>query len=118
MRVFGFGLLSIALLVSGCREDAFCLNCPTDSSGSSGSNESGSDEGDAAVGGDGDGGAGTSGDGGGGSNDDGGAPMACEPLGDDEICNQIDDDCDGTVDEGFDFTNNPRHCGGCDQVCQ
>ncbi|HET6334330.1 MAG TPA: MopE-related protein [Polyangiales bacterium] len=118
MRTLACGLSLVALLVSGCRQDAFCLNCPTNGGGAAngGGGGSGSDEGDGAVSGDGgetrgDGAAGTGGDG------DGGPPLACEPLGD-EVCNAIDDDCDGTVDEGFDFTNNPRHCGGCDQVCQ
>jgi hypothetical protein len=30
-----------------------------------------------------------------------------------EICNNVDDDCDGTVDNGFDKQNDPNHCGGC-----
>jgi hypothetical protein len=117
MRILALGVLSVALVVSGCREDAFCLNCPDNGGGGTGGGAAGDgpDEGDAAVSGD--GGGGTSGDGGGAGTDSDGGPRACEPLGD-EVCNAIDDDCDGTVDEGFDFTSNPRHCGGCDQVCQ
>lgn len=42
---------------------------------------------------------------------------ACISVGD-EVCNENDDDCDGTVDEGFDFTSNPEHCGGCGQACR
>jgi hypothetical protein len=106
----------VAVLAAGCKEDAFCLNCPTSGSGAAangGGSGSGSDEGDAAVAGD---GGEVVGDGGG-SDTDGGPPRACEALGE-EVCNQIDDDCDGIVDEDFDFTSNPRHCGGCDQVCQ
>lgn len=34
-----------------------------------------------------------------------------------ETCNQIDDDCDGPVDEDFDFTSTTR-CGGCDIRCE
>ena len=30
-----------------------------------------------------------------------------------ETCNNKDDDCDGTVDDGFDKQNDPRYCGGC-----
>ncbi len=30
-----------------------------------------------------------------------------------ETCNNIDDDCDMTVDDGFDKLNDPRYCGGC-----
>ncbi len=34
-----------------------------------------------------------------------------------ETCNGADDDCDGTVDEGFDLGADPRHCGACDNAC-
>ena len=34
-----------------------------------------------------------------------------------ETCNQADDDCDLQVDEAFDLTADPRHCGGCDRRC-
>jgi hypothetical protein len=35
-----------------------------------------------------------------------------------EICNRnIDDDCDGQVDEGFDLINDRNNCGGCGVVC-
>jgi hypothetical protein len=34
-----------------------------------------------------------------------------------ETCNSQDDDCDGSVDEDFDFASDPLHCGGCDGVC-
>lgn len=30
-----------------------------------------------------------------------------------ETCNDVDDDCDGTIDDGFDKQNDPLHCGGC-----
>lgn len=118
MRTLACGLSLAALLLSGCREDAFCLNCPSSGGGAAngGGGSGGSDSGDAAVSGE---GGDTSGEGGAaGDNGEGGLPLACEPLGDEEVCNKIDDDCDGTVDEDFDFTSNPRHCGGCDQVCQ
>ena len=39
---------------------------------------------------------------------------ACVP---DEVCNGADDDCDGTVDEGFDLTTDPQNCGGCRISC-
>jgi hypothetical protein len=35
----------------------------------------------------------------------------------DELCNETDDDCDGTTDEGFDLAVDPVHCGGCNTVC-
>jgi Putative metal-binding motif len=30
-----------------------------------------------------------------------------------ETCNNLDDDCNGTVDNGFDKQNDPLHCGSC-----
>lgn len=44
---------------------------------------------------------------------DGGAP--CEPV--TERCNATDDDCDGTIDEGFDLDTDPLNCGRCFNVC-
>jgi hypothetical protein len=41
----------------------------------------------------------------------------CIPVAD-EVCNENDDDCDGRTDEGFDFTSNPEHCGGCNRPCR
>ena len=34
-----------------------------------------------------------------------------------ETCNELDDDCDGDVDEGFDLNSSLEHCGTCDQAC-
>ena len=34
-----------------------------------------------------------------------------------EACDARDDDCDGLVDEGFDFMNSEDHCGGCGLSC-
>jgi hypothetical protein len=41
----------------------------------------------------------------------------CIPVGE-EVCNDNDDDCDGRLDEGFDLTSNPEHCGGCGRACR
>jgi hypothetical protein len=35
-----------------------------------------------------------------------------------EVCDEIDNDCDGEVDEIFDFMVNPDHCGGCGKNCE
>ena len=35
-----------------------------------------------------------------------------------ETCNGVDDDCDGLIDEDFNFAVDVNHCGGCNQVCQ
>jgi len=34
-----------------------------------------------------------------------------------EVCNGLDDNCDGHVDEDWDFFNDPNNCGGCNVVC-
>ena len=34
-----------------------------------------------------------------------------------EICDETDNDCDGSVDEGFDFSQNTLHCGECGNSC-
>lgn len=34
-----------------------------------------------------------------------------------EICNTLDDDCDGTVDNGFTLATDPNHCGSCGNAC-
>lgn len=40
---------------------------------------------------------------------------ACVPNA--ESCNGVDDDCNGAVDEIFDLTIDPLHCGRCGHVC-
>ena len=34
-----------------------------------------------------------------------------------EICDGLDNDCDGKVDEDFNFATDPENCGGCGIVC-
>jgi hypothetical protein len=34
-----------------------------------------------------------------------------------EVCNQIDDDCDGVIDDGFELNTDPANCGLCGVVC-
>ena len=43
----------------------------------------------------------------------------CVPADDgEEICNEIDDDCDGEIDEDFDLQTDPTNCGFCDRICR
>jgi hypothetical protein len=34
-----------------------------------------------------------------------------------EICDGLDNDCNGKVDDGFDFLNDDKNCGGCGLTC-
>ncbi|KAB2892515.1 MAG: SUMF1/EgtB/PvdO family nonheme iron enzyme, partial [Kofleriaceae bacterium] len=42
---------------------------------------------------------------------------ACTPIGVDDQCNELDDDCDGTVDNAFDKQNDSNNCGMCNRRC-
>jgi hypothetical protein len=35
-----------------------------------------------------------------------------------EVCNLIDDDCDGRVDDGIDLQTDAENCGACGKACQ
>ncbi len=35
-----------------------------------------------------------------------------------EICDDLDNNCDGVVDDGFDKLNDPMNCGTCGKVCE
>ncbi|MBM4320912.1 MAG: hypothetical protein FJ125_13400, partial [Deltaproteobacteria bacterium] len=48
-----------------------------------------------------------------------GCEYRCDPSPDMvERCDQLDNDCDGTVDEGFDKRHGLEHCGRCFQECR
>ena len=34
-----------------------------------------------------------------------------------EVCDGLDNDCNGKVDDGFDFMNDAKNCGGCGIAC-
>ncbi len=59
-----------------------------------------------------DGGAGN--DGGAGTPD---AMVVCTPTGPDDQCDDIDNDCNGIVDDNFDKQNDPENCGSCGNRC-
>ncbi len=42
--------------------------------------------------------------------------VSCDPMRA-EICNGIDDNCNGMVDEGFDLVNSVTNCGACGNRC-
>jgi Notch 1 len=53
--------------------------------------------------------------------DDGGSDsdvVECIPTNDGtELCDEIDNNCDGRIDEGFDLKNDINNCGTCGQIC-
>jgi hypothetical protein len=47
-----------------------------------------------------------------------GCEYACPVWpGEAEQCNDLDDDCDGQIDEDFDKSSDPQHCGYCGHAC-
>ncbi|MEZ4399499.1 MAG: MopE-related protein [Kofleriaceae bacterium] len=85
----------VALAAVGCGVSPYDLNRPSDRDG--------------GVTGDG----GGDGDGGGGRLD---APT-CVATGPDDTCDELDQDCDGIVDNAFDKDNDPNNCGTCGHRC-
>ena len=45
-----------------------------------------------------------------------GCELRCSPTGA-ELCDGVDNDCDGKVDEGFDLQTDARNCGSCGVAC-
>ncbi len=103
-------LLAVAVSVSGCKVDPLCLDCqqPVDAGRSDSAlgaadtgprqNEAGPpayvDAGQDAA--------------------DARLPEGCIEY---ELCNGMDDDCDGDTDEDFDLNSNVNHCGSCEISC-
>ncbi len=42
----------------------------------------------------------------------------CEITGAVELCDSQDNNCNGTIDEGFDFATSVEHCGTCGRKCE
>ena len=103
------GAAVLALLVSGCDVEPFCIDCveapDVDAGPADGSANDSATDGDTPDSGD---------------NDanivDANIPDGCTE-GAPEICNDFDDDCDGMVDEGVDTDTDPSNCGSCGNAC-
>ncbi|MBK8169411.1 MAG: hypothetical protein IPK60_03590 [Sandaracinaceae bacterium] len=89
--------LSVALLASGCDVDPFCVDCEDASMSMDGGNIPDYGTRDAPA-------------------RDTQLPDSCT-IGGTEVCNGFDDNCDGNIDEGFDFQNDPNNCSGCGIPC-
>ncbi|MDP3273745.1 MAG: MopE-related protein [Deltaproteobacteria bacterium] len=46
-----------------------------------------------------------------------GCEYACNRTGDNEVCDRLDNNCDGRIDEGIDLQTSVAHCGRCDNAC-
>jgi len=45
------------------------------------------------------------------------SPCSSAPQPEPEICDEIDNDLDGLIDEDFDTQTDPNHCGACNMAC-
>jgi hypothetical protein len=112
----GLGAAALVALLGwlqgGCSTNAFCFdNCEEtasqgDAGGAGGTSGAGGSAGTIIV---------TGGTGGG--SQDGGDGGPCQITnGGTEICDGVDNDCNGVIDDGFDL-HDKRHCGTCDNNC-
>jgi Notch-like protein len=80
--------------LGGCKLNDYCLDCAAEH------HDAGPGSGDAST-----------------AAEDAG-PAACDPNQvHPEVCNGIDDNCDGQVDEGFELQTDPLNCGKCGNQC-
>ena len=49
---------------------------------------------------------------------DNGCEYGCSYSGGVELCDGLDNDCDGVIDNDFDLLTNTEHCGECGAVCE
>ena len=88
--------IAALIVIGGCNIEPFTL----------GGGGGGGGNGDAGIG---------NGDGGGGGGVDAAGP--CVPTGPDDQCDEVDNDCDGVVDNDFDKQTDGENCGMCGVRC-
>src|SRR5688572_29863456 len=99
--------LLAAGIFSACNVDPFPLFHNLDGGGGDAADGGGDDDTDAPVG--------VDSTGGGDGAPDASLFDACTPH--EEQCNEVDDDCDGTPDNGFNLMGDPNNCGECGRQC-
>ncbi|MBL8680221.1 MAG: SUMF1/EgtB/PvdO family nonheme iron enzyme [Myxococcales bacterium] len=90
-------MLAVAVSTSACRWTPYCIECTEGGIVDSSTMDGSVDAGPADA-----------------SNAD---RPACVPSDAEELCNGLDDNCDGRVDEGFDLQTDLLNCGACGTAC-
>lgn len=118
-RILLLLLLGTSLAAAaGCTTESYCFDdCEGESAGGTGGTGAGGTSGTGGASGTGGGCincGGASGTGGGGTGGGGGCTQTNGGI---ELCDSLDNDCDGETDEDFDLSSDPYHCGTCDTNC-
>src|SRR5262245_58949775 len=100
-------VLGVVALLPSCTTSSFCFRDCGGEGGSAASTGGGKDGGGGSI---------NVGGSGGGINLDSGNDTSTCVANPPEICNGVDDDCNGKIDDGIDWAA-PEHCGTCATHC-